>query len=145
MTKQELYDAYSGKFDIVTPVDEWKKIGSVKLGKTRYDVDVYNEGEGFKTYTIYVEDDEGAGESAVIGGSDPLAVVPDKVTVGSEMGAFLEGKITDGTIEGYIPAGVQGVRFMEVFVYRNVAGVLEKELYLIWLKEDDTIDFRKIG
>ena len=146
MTKQELYNQAVNKFDKVQPVNEWQQIGTSRLGVTRYDAQVYKEKEGFQTFTIFVENDGEANEKATIGGRDPLVETPVPVDFSAEVEAFLEGKVVAKQIDGFIPvARMSGTRFAEYYIYRDVSGTLTKETYLLWMNNDNSIGFKKLG
>lgn len=143
MTKQELYDLAVTKFDIVQPLNEWS-LRSTVMGVTRYDVMVFKSDVGFSTYTVFVEDDNGPAENAFIP-KDPLSDPPAQpVPFAVSAESFLDGKVTDGTIFGYIKEKV-GKETMEVSVYRDNAGVVVRETYVVYLNANKDLTFRKVG
>ena len=144
MTKAEIKTALEAKFD---KVGEFEGNYPEVLGMARYDIKVFSVGKGVSTYSVFVEDDGGAGENAIFGGSNPLeeepAVEPDfRQKVLAEIESYKDA----GTIlDAYIDLTAMGASVAEVVAFRDVSGDVVKERYVIHENADGSFVFKKLS
>jgi hypothetical protein len=139
MTKQEIFDALSTKFDIVTPINEWSS-KPWTLGLSRIDIQVYKSGNAPMTITL-AEDGNG---DVSFSGNDPTVSPEIVVTFREKVLSEIESKKSSGTmLDAFIDNDLMGNSVCEVVAYIDGATVTRKR-FVVWDK-GTSLGFKEVA